>query len=101
MLRTVEELGETIRNNPFVEAGAPENWLHVLFLASQPDARVVAALDPAAERGGENRADERLLRRKACHGDHGTELANRTQTFRSGPNWKVARFIPSVDSPIY
>jgi uncharacterized protein (DUF1697 family) len=46
LLRTAEELGETIRRNPFLEVGAPENWLHVLFLAKQPDSHRVAALDP-------------------------------------------------------
>ena len=46
LLRSAEELGETLRNNPFLNAGAPETWLHVLFLASLPDAVRVAALDP-------------------------------------------------------
>ena len=46
LLRTAAEMGEAIRQNPFLEAGAPENWLHVLFLAKQPDAGRVAALDP-------------------------------------------------------
>jgi uncharacterized protein (DUF1697 family) len=47
LLRTAEDLGQTIRQNPFLEAGAPEeNWLHVMFLASHPDAGRVAALDP-------------------------------------------------------
>jgi uncharacterized protein (DUF1697 family) len=46
LLRSVEELGETIRNNPFAAAGVPESWLHVMFLASRPDASRVAALDP-------------------------------------------------------
>ena len=45
LLRTAAELGETIRRNPFLEAGAAENWLHVLFLANQPDAGRVATLD--------------------------------------------------------
>jgi uncharacterized protein (DUF1697 family) len=46
VLRTVEELGRSIRDNPFLDAEAPESWLHVLFLASHPDACRVAALDP-------------------------------------------------------
>ena len=50
LLRTAEDLGETIRNNPFLQAGAPENWLHVLFLESQPDDGRVAALDPDRSR---------------------------------------------------
>src|SRR5450759_3526992 len=46
VLRTVEELGRSIRDNPFLDAEAPESWLHVLFLASHPEAHRVAALEP-------------------------------------------------------
>lgn len=45
VLRTAEELGETIRNNPFLTSGAQEKTLHVYFLATQPDAHAVDALD--------------------------------------------------------
>ncbi len=45
VLRTVEELGEAIRNNPFIAAGVPEKMLHVYFLAKLPEAADVAALD--------------------------------------------------------
>jgi uncharacterized protein (DUF1697 family) len=38
LLRSVEDLAETIRHNPFLQAGAPENWLHVLFLESDAPA---------------------------------------------------------------
>jgi len=47
MLRTAEQLGETIENNPFLKAGAAEEMLHVYFLAGVPDARNAAGLDPA------------------------------------------------------
>jgi uncharacterized protein (DUF1697 family) len=47
VLRTVEQLGETIQNNPFLKAGAAEDSLHVYFLANAPDARKIASLDPA------------------------------------------------------
>jgi uncharacterized protein (DUF1697 family) len=46
VLRTVEQLGETIQNNPFLKAGAEESTLHVYFLANVPDARNVSGLDP-------------------------------------------------------
>ncbi len=45
-MRTAAQIGEVIRNNPFVEAGAAEDTLHVLFLADQPSARSVDDLDP-------------------------------------------------------
>jgi len=47
VLRTVEQLAETIQNNPFLKAGAAEDELHVYFLANAPDARGIASLDPA------------------------------------------------------
>ena len=47
VLRTVEQLGETIQHNPFLKAGAAEDSLHVYFLANAPDARRIASLDPA------------------------------------------------------
>ncbi len=47
VLRTAEQLGETIQNNPFLKAGAAEETLHVYFLKGAPDARNLTALDPA------------------------------------------------------
>jgi uncharacterized protein (DUF1697 family) len=45
VLRTVDQLGETIRNNPFLKAGAEEAALHVYFLAAVPDPRNISDLD--------------------------------------------------------
>jgi uncharacterized protein (DUF1697 family) len=47
VLRTAEQLGDTIQNNPFLKAGVPETTLHVYFLATLPNARSVTDLDPA------------------------------------------------------
>jgi uncharacterized protein (DUF1697 family) len=46
VLRTVEQLGETVQNNPFLKAGVEEATLHVYFLAGVPDARNISGLDP-------------------------------------------------------
>jgi uncharacterized protein (DUF1697 family) len=46
VLRTAEQIGETLQNNPFLKAGAAEETLHVFFLACVPDARNVTGLDP-------------------------------------------------------
>jgi uncharacterized protein (DUF1697 family) len=46
ILRTVEQLRDVVAHNPFLEAGVPENKLHVLFLADEPSPSQVAALDP-------------------------------------------------------
>ena len=44
-LRSAEEMGGIIRNNPFLQVGAPEDTLHVMFLAAVPDPAQVASLD--------------------------------------------------------
>jgi len=46
ILRTTEQLRETIRHNPFLKAGAEEKMLHVFFLADLPKAQDVGSLDP-------------------------------------------------------
>jgi uncharacterized protein (DUF1697 family) len=46
ILRTTEQVGKTIRNNPFLKAGAPGNTLGVLFLEDLPTAERVRNLDP-------------------------------------------------------
>ena len=96
MLRTVEEFGETIRNNPFVESGAPENWLHVLFLASHPDARVVAALDPDRSPPDAYAVRGREIYLQLPNGVAKTRLTNayfdaRLATVTTGRNWRTVR----------
>src|SRR5262249_12577685 len=46
VMRTIEQLAEVVTYNPFVAAEAPENSLHVLFLADPPSPDRVATLDP-------------------------------------------------------
>jgi len=46
VLRTAEQIGAVIRDNPYVKAGVAENELHVLFLADAPAAGNIADLNP-------------------------------------------------------
>ena len=46
LLRTAEQLRDVIVNNPFLQTGAPEETLHVVFLADLPSPRRVDDLDP-------------------------------------------------------
>jgi uncharacterized protein (DUF1697 family) len=46
ILRTAEQVGRVVSGNPFLRAGAPEETLHVMFLANQPAPDRIAALDP-------------------------------------------------------
>lgn len=45
ILRTSEQLRKTIRDNPFLKAGADAKALHVYFLADPPKASAIAGLD--------------------------------------------------------
>jgi uncharacterized protein (DUF1697 family) len=45
ILRTLPELHETIRENPFLSAGIDLKWLHVYFLAGRPSTECCASLD--------------------------------------------------------
>jgi uncharacterized protein (DUF1697 family) len=96
LLRTVQELGETIRNNPFAPAGAAENWLHVLFLASLPDAGGVAALDADRSPGDAYAVRGRAIYLQCPNGVAKTKLTNayfdaRLATVSTGRNWRTVR----------
>ena len=94
LLRTVAELGETIRHNPFLEAGAPENWLHLLFLAKQPDAGRVATLDPLRSPPDAFAVRGREIYLQCPNGVGNSKLTNahfdsRLATIGTGRNWRT------------
>jgi uncharacterized protein (DUF1697 family) len=45
ILRTSQQLIETIRENPFIRPGVDQKALHVYFLAGSPQAAAIAGLD--------------------------------------------------------
>jgi uncharacterized protein (DUF1697 family) len=51
VLRSASDLRAILGRNPFLRIGAPEETLHVMFLAGTPSARAVASLDPARSPG--------------------------------------------------
>lgn len=46
VLRSVERMRGVVAGNPFLEEGAPEATLHVMFLADTPEPGRVTGLDP-------------------------------------------------------
>lgn len=46
VLRSASQFEAAVHSNPFLEQNAPEETLHVLFLASLPSAEQAASLDP-------------------------------------------------------
>ena len=94
LLRSSEDLAETIRHNPFLQAGAPENWLHVLFLESQPDAARVAALDPHRSPPDTYAVRGREIYLQCPNGAGNTKLTNayfdsKLATISTGRNWRT------------
>lgn len=51
ILRSALQLREVIAKNPFLKAKVPEAFLHVMLLADQPRAHLIAALDPERSPG--------------------------------------------------
>jgi len=94
VLRSAGELGETIRNNPFLQAGASENFLHVMFLESQPDAAAIAALDPDRSPPDAFLVRGREVYLQCPNGAGTTKLTNawfdsRLSTISTGRNWRT------------
>jgi uncharacterized protein (DUF1697 family) len=94
LLRSVEELAETVRNNPFLQTGAPENWLYVMFLASQPDDGRVAALDPDRSPPDVYCVRGREIYLQCPNGVGPSKLTNawfdsRLATVSTGRNWRT------------
>lgn len=94
VLRTAGQLGGIIQNNPFLKAGAPEATLHVLFLASRPEASNIAQLDP-----GRSAPDAFLVRDREIYlhlpnGVADSKLTNayfdsKLATICTGRNWRT------------
>ena len=51
VLRSAQELSEVIATNPFRKTEVPEEFLHVMFLADEPGAHLIAGLDPERSPG--------------------------------------------------
>ncbi|HEY8291054.1 MAG TPA: DUF1697 domain-containing protein [Thermomicrobiales bacterium] len=94
VLRTAGEMGEIMRHNPFVAAGADENTLHVLFLADRPSADRVSGLDT-----DRSPPDEFIVRGQEVYlclpnGAGRTKLTNayfdtKLATVSTGRNWRT------------
>jgi uncharacterized protein (DUF1697 family) len=94
VLRTIGELDAVLRNNPFQIAGAPEDELHVLFLADLPRRDRVSTLDQ-----GRSPPDSFSVRGRDIYlwlpgGVANSKLSNayfdsRLATTSTGRNWRT------------
>jgi uncharacterized protein (DUF1697 family) len=94
VVRTAEQIGEVIRNNPLVEEGTAADTLHVLFLAEQPSARSVESLDPDRSPPDMFIVRGREVYLRLPHGVARTRLTNdyfdaKLGTMSTGRNWRT------------
>ena len=94
--RTAGELQEIMEANPFVEAGAETDKLHVMFLAALPDSASVESLDPTRSPGDEFMVLGREVYLHCPNGVARSKLTNsyfdsRLSTTSTSRNWKTVR----------
>jgi len=96
VLRTREEMVKTVRGNPFVKAGLPEKMLYVYFLADQPSAEAVKALDAKRSAPDEFYVSGREIYLHLPNGMGRSKLTNayfdsKLSTVATARNWATVR----------
>ena len=94
--RTARAFQEIVRANPFLEAGAETDKLHVMFLAELPDNASVEALDPERSPGDEFAVMGREIYLHCPNGVARSKLTNsyfdsRLSTTSTSRNWKTVQ----------
>lgn len=92
VLRSREQMARVARNNPFLRAGKPEQSLHVMFLADEPDPDAIGKLDPNRSPGDEFRVIGSEIYLYLPNGAGNSKLTNtyfdsRLSTIGTGRNW--------------
>ena len=94
VLRSADELRRAYAGNPFAEAGAPVETLHVYFLADWPEAKVVKGLDAERSPGDCFVVKGREVFLQLPNGMARTKLTNvyfdsNLKTVTTARNWKT------------
>jgi uncharacterized protein (DUF1697 family) len=94
VLRTAEQMGDVISNNPFLNAGVAEEELHVLFLADSPASRRVEDLDPDRSPPDAFKVRGQEIYLRLPDGVARTKLTNqyfdsKLRTTSTGRNWRT------------
>jgi uncharacterized protein (DUF1697 family) len=94
VLRSTAEMGAVIRGNPFLKAGAAEEMMHVLFLADNPSADLVAGLDAERSAPDDFVVVGRDIYMKLVTGAAKTKLTNayfdsKLKTVSTMRNWRT------------
>ena len=105
VLRTAEQLAEAIANNPFVNTGADQKMLHVLFLADEPTSQSIGKLDPDRSPPDAFVVRSREVYLHLPNGAARTKLTNsyfdtRLATVSTGRNWAtVLKLLELMQAP--
>ncbi len=94
VLRTIEQLRNAIRSNPFLDAGAAADALHILFLAGSPERHRVDSLDPNRSRPDAFAVRGQEIYLYLPNGVARTKLTNdyfdsKLSTMSTGRNWRT------------
>lgn len=94
VLRSRDELAESIANCPFTVKPADEKWLHIMFLGDLPNNEQLAALDPDRSPQDKWHVRGRDIYVQYANGVHGTKLSNtyfdsKLRTVSTGRNWRT------------
>jgi len=94
ILRTAEQVGDVISNNPFLNAGVAEEQLHVLFLAHLPASRRIQDLDPDRSPPDAFKVRGQEIYLRLPDGAARTKLTNqyfdsKLRTTSTGRNWRT------------
>ena len=92
--RTADELVSIVRLNPFLPDEQSSKFLHVIFLADQPDASLIAALDPDRSPPDEFHVNNREIYLNCPNGMAHTKLTNayfdsKLSTVSTARNWRT------------
>jgi uncharacterized protein (DUF1697 family) len=104
ILRTLDQLRETTMNNPFLKAGAELDALYVVFLAAQPAAASIAALDPNRSPGDTFQVRGQEIYLHLPNGVANSKLTNayfdsKLKTVSTGRNWRtVTKLLDLMES---
>ncbi len=86
LLRSAAELAAVVGSNPFIARGVTTSELHATFLAAQPAAAKIAAIDRAAAAPDEFALGERVIYLRLRNGVMGSRL----------PNWDKVLGLPTT-----
>ena len=94
IVRTQEELGQVMANNPFLAKGETEEWLHVMFLAAVPKPAAVTGLDANRSPGDSFIVQGKEIYLHLPNGAGKSKLTNnyfdsKLATISTGRNWRT------------